>query len=282
MEKSSENTFENTFLPVTSLTSGIGEAVLPDLYNFCIQIVNVCFVGDPTTNGGWTLIDAGMPHSAQTIIAEAEERFGEGTSPNAIILTHGHFDHVGAIVELIDHWNVPVYAHELELPYLTGKADYHPGDPSVEGGLISEMSPLFPNHGINLGEKVQALPDNGCIPEMPEWKWIHTPGHTPGHISLFRPRDRALIVGDAFVTVKQESLYKVITQQQEISGPPKYFTIDWDLAESSVKKLAALNPTVAITGHGFPMVGEQLFNDLRRLAEQFEIIAIPKNGRFLH
>ena len=50
--------------------------------------------------------------------------------------------------------------------------------------------------------------------------------HTPGHISLFREKDRTLIAGDAFVTVKQEYLYKVITQEQEISGPPRYLTTD--------------------------------------------------------
>ncbi|WP_017755170.1 MBL fold metallo-hydrolase [Calidifontibacillus oryziterrae] len=282
MEPSAQDKFSNTFLPFTSISSGIGESVLPDLYNYCIQIVNISFVGDPTTNSGWVLIDAGMPHSAEEIIREAEERFGEGARPNAIILTHGHFDHVGSIVELLEHWDVPVYAHELELPYLTGHADYPPGDPSVDGGFVSEMSPLFPNHGINLGDKVKVLPKDGSIPEMAEWQWIHTPGHTPGHISLFREQDRALIAGDAFVTVKQESLYKVMTQQQEVSGPPKYFTIDWNQAKESVKKLAALKPAVAITGHGFPIVGEQLTNELAKLIEHFDEIALPENQRNLN
>ena len=55
------------------------------------------------------------------------------------------------------------------------------------------------------------LPSDGTVPHLPDFKWIHTPGHTPGHISLFREKDQALIVGDAFVTVKQEYLYKVLT-----------------------------------------------------------------------
>ncbi|OLO27054.1 hypothetical protein BTR23_21210 [Alkalihalophilus pseudofirmus] len=59
---------------------------------------------------------------------------------------------------------------------------------------------------------------------MEAFRWIHSPGHTPGHVSLFRDADRTLIVGDAFVTIKQESLYSVITQEQQISGPPRYFT----------------------------------------------------------
>lgn len=74
---------------------------------------------------------------------------------------------------------------------------------------------------------------------MPGFRWIHTPGHTLGHISLFRDEDRALIVGDAFVTVKQESLYKVLIQKKEISGPPRYFTTDWLAAWDSVKKITS-------------------------------------------
>ncbi|WP_217582322.1 MBL fold metallo-hydrolase, partial [Lysinibacillus sp. GbtcB16] len=78
------------------------------------------------------------------------------------------------------------------------------GDSTVNGGLITELSPLFPNHGINIESRVKALPADSTIPGLPEWQWVHTPGHTPGHISLFREKDRSLIAGDAFVTVKQE------------------------------------------------------------------------------
>ena len=135
----------------------------------------------------------------------------------AIILTHGHFDHVGSLADLLEDWKVPVYAHELELPYLTGKKkDYPPGDPGVDSGLVAKISPMFPNHGIKLSEHIHMLPQDGTVPAMTGWKSIHTPGHTPGHISLFRSQDRVLIAGDAFVTVKQESLYKVLTQTQEI------------------------------------------------------------------
>ena len=53
---------------------------------------------------------------------------------------------------------------------------------------------------------MQALPEDGSIPHLPDWEWIYTPGHSPGHVSFFREKDLTLIVGDAFVTVKQESL----------------------------------------------------------------------------
>lgn len=68
------------------------------------------------------------------------------------------------------------------------------------------------------------------LPHMAGFKWIHTPGHSPGHISLFREKDRAFIAEDAFTTGKQDSLSKVMKQEQEISEPPIYLTPDWKSA----------------------------------------------------
>lgn len=268
------------FIPATSVTSGVGLELLSDVYCHTIQIVNICLVGDPSTKD-FVLVDAGMPHSADDIISVTEERFGEGSRPKAIILTHGHFDHVGAIIELVNHWQVPVFAHELELPYLKGEISYPDPDTSVEGGLVAKLSALFPNEPINLGDHVKKLPSDGTVPYMPSFRWVHTPGHTPGHVSFFRDEDGALIVGDAFVTVKQDALYKVITQEQEISGPPRYLTTDWKAAKESVRRLRDLKPTVAVTGHGLPMTGELLTRSLEKLDTQFDEIATPDYGRYV-
>jgi glyoxylase-like metal-dependent hydrolase (beta-lactamase superfamily II) len=85
------------------------------------------------------------------------------------------------------------------------------------------MSFAYPNQAIDLGARVRPLPDDGSVPHMPGWRWLHT----AGHLSLFRDADRRLIAGDAFVTSKQESLYAVVTQEPEVHGPPAYFTPDW-------------------------------------------------------
>ncbi|MFD2616797.1 MBL fold metallo-hydrolase [Terrilactibacillus laevilacticus] len=269
------------YIPMTSINSGLGQEVLKDLYCYTIQIVNICFVGNPEKNDEWILIDAGMPKSANKIVCEAENRFGS-KPPKMMILTHGHFDHVGAIVDLVNYWHVPVYAHELELPYLKGQRSYPEPDPTVEGGLIAKMSAILPHDPINLGKHVQALPANNLIPEMPEWCWIHTPGHTPGHVSLFRNRDQSLIAGDAFITVKQDSLLNVLVQNLKISGPPRYLTMDWQKAWKSVEKLQALKPKVAVTGHGMPAQGVTLEDGLTTLATNFDQLAIPDYGRYLN
>lgn len=268
------------FIPATSVGSGLGVEVLPDLYCHTLQIVNICFVGAPNTQE-FILVDAGMPGSAEEIISVSEERYGAGSRPKAILLTHGHFDHVGAVIELVKHWKVPVYAHELEIPYLTGQKRYPEPDPSVEGGMVAKISALFPNEPINLGNHVQPLPADGSIPHLTGFRWVHTPGHTPGHISLFRDEDRALIAADAFVTVRQDLLYQVLTQKMEISGPPRYLTTDWTAAWESVRKLAALRPAVAVTGHGRPVSGQELTDGLQKLAEEFDRIAIPDYGKYV-
>ncbi|PGD48929.1 MBL fold metallo-hydrolase, partial [Bacillus toyonensis] len=100
------------FIPATSIGSGHGIEVLPDLFCYTIQIVNICLFGIPQAND-FVLVDTGMPKSADEIISVAEDRFGANNRPKAIILTHGHFDHVGGIIELVKHWDVPVYAHQM-------------------------------------------------------------------------------------------------------------------------------------------------------------------------
>ncbi|HET7627317.1 MAG TPA: MBL fold metallo-hydrolase [Bacillales bacterium] len=275
-----DNPLENTFLPVTSVASGAGTEVLTDVYCYTDQIVNLCFIGDPPRNE-WIMIDTGMPGNEKDIVREAEERFGEHARPRAIILTHGHFDHVGTVVELVKHWDVPVYAHKLEMPYLTGRTAYPQPDASVEGGMVAKMSPMFPTAPVDLGHHISHLPEDGTVPEAPNWRWIHTPGHSPGHVSLFRKDDHTLIAGDAFVTVRQDSLYKVFTQQAEINGPPRYLTTNWQAAWDSVKKLQQLQPETAVTGHGPPMSGTALAQGLRKLANEFETLAVPDHGRYL-
>ncbi len=257
--------------------------VAPDIMLLEFPFVNAFIIGSPDANSGeWALVGAGMAHTGRDIISAAEQRFGMGSQPKAIILTHGHFDHVGAILELLNKWNVPVYAHPLELPYLTGTMDYPPADPTVNDGLIAKISPAFPNKGINLGNRVGPLPSDESVPGMPGWRWIHTPGHSPGHVALFRNSDRTLLAGDAITTLKQDSAQSVLNREREINGPPAYFTIDWKDAETSVKTMRDLNPQVVISSHGLPMQGQEVTEQLKNLADNFPLMAIPQSKRLIH
>ena len=102
----------------------------------------------------------GLHLSAGKIKHWAEAHFGKGTKPEAVILTHGHFDHVGAVEDLLQDWNVPVYAHPAEFPYLIGHEKYPPPDPGVYTSdwdaarasveKLAQLHPrtIAPSHGL--------------------------------------------------------------------------------------------------------------------------------------
>jgi glyoxylase-like metal-dependent hydrolase (beta-lactamase superfamily II) len=255
-------------------------SVAPGVWGIKDIFVNIYLIHNPSDRK-WVLVDAGLKTSAAKIRKVAEHLFWPEITPSSIILTHAHFDHVGSLRPLADEWNVPVYAHAMEEPYLTGKSSYPPPDPTVGGGMMSWMSCIYPKGPINVEDRLKLLPDDGSVPGLPEWKYIHTPGHAPGHISLYRKHDGVLIAGDAFVTTCAESAISSMLQTKKMSGPPKYFTYNWTSAASSVKKLAALNPQVVATGHGRPMKGEEMRRSLHNLADNFEATAVPSHGRYV-
>ena len=121
----------------------LDETQLPptDVAHLTTLLVNVAFVGTPYARGPlpeWVLIDAGMQMQAHRIAAFARERFGDAP-PRAILLTHGHFDHVGSLHALLRMWpDVPVYAHRFELPYLTGGSSKWPLDLLRDAGVDME------------------------------------------------------------------------------------------------------------------------------------------------
>jgi len=177
---------------------------------------------------------------------------------------------------------VPVYAHPLEMPYLTGRSPYPPPDPTVGGGVMPALSTIFPRGPFDVRPAPVPLPSDGSVPSMPGWRWVHTPGHSAGHVSLFREADRTLIAGDAFVTARQESAISVYMQRPEMHGPPSYFTPDWQSSHRSVETLAALEPQIAVTGHGLPMADDMLRDELHALARHFERVAVPNHGRYVN
>ncbi len=253
------------------------DQVAPGVRGLRIAFVNV--FGISHADGSWTLIDAAIPFSASLIRSWAEKHFVG--APRAIALTHGHFDHVSAAGELAEDWNVPVYAHPLEFPYLTGRQQYPPPNTGAGNGVMPLLASLFPKGPIDLGSRLEALPlEDQPSAVLPGWQLLHTPGHTPGHVSFFRPADRTLVVGDAFCTTRAESFFEAsIAQAPELHGPPAYFTSDWIAARASVERLASLDPAIVAPGHGKPLSGSKVGEQLRKLAACFDEIAVPENKK---
>src|SRR4051794_16740119 len=142
------------------------------VFGLQIVMVNVYFIRDAESDS-WVLVDAGMPMSAGRIARAAEALFGPENPPAAIVLTHGHFDHVGALPALADRWGVPIYAHRMEMPYLTGRSEYPPPDPTVGGGMMARSAMLYPNHPYDFRPRMRELPADGSVPHLIGWRWIH-------------------------------------------------------------------------------------------------------------
>ena len=255
--------------------------VAPNVWGTKDIFVNMYIVRNPEDNT-WVLIDAGLKSSAPKIKKMVEELFGPNSRPEAILLTHGHFDHTGSLQKLAEEWKVEVYAHYLELPYLSGKSSYPPPDSTVGGGLMASAAWMYPTKPINIESHLNVLPPDGTVPFLPGWVYLHTPGHAPGHVSFFRQRDKVLIAGDAVVTTKQESAMSVMMQTKTLSGPPKYFTYDWEAAGNSVRNIADLRPRIIASGHGKPMSGREMDTQLTNLSAHFKQLAVPHHGRYVN
>lgn len=255
--------------------------VAPGVLGLRTAMVNLFFISSPLAPKSWVLVDGGLRGYGNRVYQIARQRFGKNNPPQAIVLTHGHFDHTGTLPWLLQRWPVPVYAHRDELPFLNERLPYSPPDPSVGGGLMALSSPLYPRRASKLDITIAALPEGGSVPALPDWEWIPTPGHSPGHVSLWRPSDGVLIAGDAIVTTRQESALSVWSQKIEVRPPPAYFTPDWRAAYTSMRRLRALNPVVLATGHGQPVSGSEWRRELDALIDQFPERGLPRHGRYV-
>jgi glyoxylase-like metal-dependent hydrolase (beta-lactamase superfamily II) len=223
--------------------------IAPDVGWLPISFVNTYFLG--RLGGPWVLVDTGLTGNAGNIMTAAAARFGAGVKPEAIILTHGHFDHAGSAHALAEEWEVPIYAHRLELPYVSGISTYPPPDPTI-GGAIAFLSRFVPARAHRVNNRMRQLPPDK-VPGMPDWEWLHTPGHSPGHISIFRPSDRVLIAGDALATVDMDSWTGLLSGRKRLARAGAPFNCDWEATANSVKELAKLHPNVVAAGHGIPL-----------------------------
>jgi glyoxylase-like metal-dependent hydrolase (beta-lactamase superfamily II) len=264
-------------LPPQESTSTVVLEIAPDVY--CLgprgrTQTDVYFV---RSGPSWVLIDAGWTKDGPSIKQAAEALIGIGARPASILLTHFHPDHAGSALELARTWDCPVYVHPDELPLATGDlaaiTKYAgPLDSWVVLPLMRAMGRRRREamlSGSSLVHVALAFDPRAGVPGLAGWQCIPTPGHTPGHVSFFRPSDHVLITGDALVTLKVNSLSGLLLQRQGLAGPPWYTTWSPHAAKESVAMLARLEPSVLACGHGAPMTGADTAGAVHAFADHF-------------
>jgi glyoxylase-like metal-dependent hydrolase (beta-lactamase superfamily II) len=264
----------------TSRPAVEARAIAPGVYWLPTRACNVYLIG---SSSGWVLIDAGWRHSGEEIRLAAAQVFGP-SEPAAILLTHAHPDHFGSVPELLGIWESPVYVHRDDLPYLEGgPLPDRLLDPV--GRVFKVVQRVVPQRTADrltsspLKGVATALPvPEGRVPHLPDWDFIHIPGHSPGHVIFFRRRDRVLIAGDAVLTAP---LWGLLAPVQRLSSPPWMVSWDWELTKAGVLTILELGPLVLASGHGRPIVGEGAARALARFAERFSPEAIPVPAKML-
>ena len=193
------------------------------------------------------LIDTGMPGQLETLREACRNAGAPLERLTRIILTHQDIDHIGGLPELLAalDQDVEVLAHPLDRPYIEGQKTPIKMNPERMAERIKDLpadrrAPIEAMMKNPPHARVDRTIDDGEeLPYCGGITVIHTPGHTPGHVSLFLKRSRTLVTGDAMVA-----------EDGRLQGPRAAATPDMDTALRSLRKLAPLDVDKAITYHG--------------------------------
>src|SRR5437588_4188635 len=198
---------------------------------------------------GDVLIDAGSRHAAKRILSQLR-----GRTVTAHALTHAHPDHQGSTHEVCETLGIPLWCGERD-------AD------AAEDGRVMERQPkhpinvliglAFPGPGHPVAQRLREGDD------VAGFSVLDTPGHSAGHVSLWREADRTLICGDVFTNID------TLTGIPGLHEPKRFFSPDPARNRESMRRLADLNPALVLFGHGRPL------RDGRRLGELVARVARP-------
>jgi len=197
--------------------------------------INVYLVGD-------VLVDAASRHAGRRILRQIR-----GQQVSTHVVTHAHPDHQGASHEVCEKLGIPLWIGErdadaIEDPSLIGSRQ-------PDNAIAQFFARVFTGPAHHVDRKL------GEGDEVAGFRVLDTPGHSAGHISLWRERDRVLILGDVLNNMD------VMTGRPGLQLPKDYLTPDPQRNRESAKRFAELEAAVVCFGHGAPLRDTRKFTD---------------------
>jgi glyoxylase-like metal-dependent hydrolase (beta-lactamase superfamily II) len=218
--------------------------IYPDIFILDNLIVSNVFL--IRTGESYTMIDCGVPPDAKKIIETLRTHNIDLPNIKTIVLTHSHFDHIGGVAKVVAATGASVLAHADDIPYIQGEKPL----PSRSFGqkminlLMAKMQSLTQNFKVD-----RAVKDGDLVDESAQMTVVHTPGHTPGSISIHLKRSgkEILFCGDAIFNAHP------ITRRSGLQLPMKIVSVDMKAVADSVEKIRAMKIDVLCCGHGAPI-----------------------------
>ncbi|WP_428965621.1 MBL fold metallo-hydrolase [Micromonospora fluostatini] len=185
-------------------------------------------------DGSVTLVDCGLRRAPARIVRGLAAIGRTPADVTRIVLTHAHPDHAGGAADLARRTGAPVAAHAADAPYVAAGRAPEQGDGRTVGRFLVRLTGTrFP--AVEVG---QPLADGDLLPVAGGLRVVHTPGHSPGHVSLLHEPTRVLITGDA--------LFNVLGTR----WPPALFCADFRMTRRTAHVLGELDYDVAAFTHG--------------------------------
>lgn len=210
--------------------------IIDDVYVVPGVVANTYVIVD--TNGV-TVIDAGLPGSQKKILAYIAGLGKSAQDVKRIIITHADLDHFGGLAALQKATGARTYASKIEADAIAqGKAsrEIKPGGFSLRRILFAILGPFMKATPFQVDE---VITEGQTLPVLVGLQVVETPGHTPGHISLFAPSIGVLFCGDSMVS-----------NEKGLQGSRPGITWDETRARESERKQAGLGARIVCSGHG--------------------------------
>jgi len=180
------------------------------------------------TDSGLVLLDVGFPHTLDQLEAGlADSRYGLD-DVELVLLTHHDGDHASGLSTLLARIDALVAAHREEVPYVDGR-QFPIKTPEDQ----ERYEPVPVDLELVGGEAVRTAAG--------PMELLHTPGHSPGHLSAYLPDVKLLVTADAMVS------------EEGLAGPKPVYTPDMETAIESVGTLSDLDVAQVVCYHGGPI-----------------------------